>query len=86
MNQSNNVSHFNVFTVEEFDSPTEKDPNRKAKSWTRIGVAFPHKEGVGMNVQLRAFPVDGKLVLLPADVESAEPAPAPAPAARATRR
>ena len=23
---------------------------QKAKSWTRIGVAFPHKEGPGLNV------------------------------------
>ena len=31
--------------------------------WTRIGVAFPHKDGGGFNLQLEAFPIDGKVVL-----------------------
>lgn len=25
--------------------------------WTRIGTAFPHKEGPGFNIELRAFPI-----------------------------
>ena len=33
----------------------------------RIGAAFPHKDGTGFNVQLRALPVDGRIVLLPPD-------------------
>ena len=32
-------------------------------------VAFPHKEGAGLNVELRALPVDGRIVLLPPDPE-----------------
>ena len=62
-------SYFNVFTVEEFDAPTPTDADRKAKSWTKVGVAFPHKEGAGYNVQLRSLPLDGKLVVLPASAE-----------------
>ena len=31
--------------------------------WTRIGVAFAHKDGNGMNVNLSAIPVTGKLVI-----------------------
>ena len=66
-------SRYNVFTVEEFDAPTPEDKNRKAKSWSKVGVAFPHKEGTGYNIQLRALPVDGKLVVLPASAsEDAE--------------
>jgi hypothetical protein len=62
------ISHFNVFIVEEFDAPTTEDRNHKAKSWTKVGAAFPHKEGKpGFNIQLKALPVDGKLVALPAD-------------------
>lgn len=70
-------SRFNVFTVEEFDAPTPEDKERKAKSWNKVGVAFPHKEGLGFNIQLRSLPVDGKLVVLPATAsEEAEPAEA----------
>jgi hypothetical protein len=55
-------TYLNVFTVEEFEA------NGKAqKRWTRVGVAFPHKEGVGFNVELKALPVDGRLVALPPD-------------------
>jgi hypothetical protein len=32
-------------------------------SWTRVGVAFAHKDGNGLNVELRAIPVSGKLVI-----------------------
>ena len=70
---SSTSARFNVFTVEEFDAPTPEDQNRKAKSWTKVGVAFPHKEGAGYNIQLRSLPVDGKLVVLPANAsEEAE--------------
>ena len=32
--------------------------------WTRIGVAWAHGKGTGLNVQLEAMPVDGHLVLI----------------------
>ena len=31
--------------------------------FTRIGAAWPHKDGKGFNVQLDAMPLDGKLTL-----------------------
>ena len=31
--------------------------------WTRIGAAWAHKKGDGLNVQLSCFPVDGRLVI-----------------------
>jgi len=90
MNTSNTLTHFNVFIVEEYDAPTKEDQGHKARSWTKVGAAFPHKEGAGFNIQLKAFPVDGKLVAFPAEAkEQAEAAPASAPApreARAARR
>jgi hypothetical protein len=52
----------NVFTVEEFESN-----GKTGKRWTKIGAAFPHKEGIGFSVELKAFPVDGRLVVLPPD-------------------
>jgi hypothetical protein len=55
-------THLNVFTVEEY----ERD-GKTQKKWTRIGAAFPHKEGVGFSIELKAFPIDGRLVVLPPD-------------------
>ena len=31
--------------------------------WTEVGAAWPHKDGKGFNVNLRALPIDGRLVL-----------------------
>ena len=57
-------TYLNVFTVEEFESN-----GKTQKKWTRIGAAFPHKEGPGFSIELRAFPVDGRLVVLPPDTD-----------------
>ena len=57
-------TYLNVFTVEEYESN-----GKTQKKWTRIGAAFPHKEGEGFNIELKAFPVDGRLVVLPADTD-----------------
>jgi hypothetical protein len=47
---------------------TEFESNGKTgKRWTKIGAAFPHKEGIGFSIELKAFPVDGRLVVLPSD-------------------
>jgi hypothetical protein len=51
----------------------------------RIGVAFPHKDGTGFNIEVHSFPLDGRIVLFPADsearidepAEAAPPPPAP---------
>jgi hypothetical protein len=57
-------TYLNVFTVEEYESN-----GKTQKRWTKIGAAFPHKEGVGFNIELKAFPIDGRLVALPPDTE-----------------
>lgn len=72
----NPATHLNAYTVEEYDNGQGK----KARRWTRIGVAFPHKEGAGLNVELRALPVDGRIVLLPPDPEPAAEAASELPA------
>jgi hypothetical protein len=80
-------THLNVFTVQEYDAPTKEEPGKKARSWTKVGIAFPHKEGPGFNIQLKALPVNGQLVALPADEpETEEPAPRAQPAAAPRRR
>ena len=31
--------------------------------WTRMGVAWAHKDGKGFNIQLEGIPLDGRLVM-----------------------
>jgi hypothetical protein len=57
-------TYLNVFTVEEYENN-----GKTGKKWTKIGAAFPHKEGIGFNIELKAFPVDGRLVVLPPDTD-----------------
>lgn len=52
------VSYLTVNIVEDYEANGEKSAR-----WTRIGVAFPHKDGKGFNVELTALPLNGKLVL-----------------------
>jgi hypothetical protein len=53
------ADRYDVFVVENYEdgAGTEKS------NWTRVGVAFPHKDENGLNVELRAVPVNGKLVI-----------------------
>ena len=57
-------TYLNVFTVEEFESN-----GKTGKRWSKIGAAFPHKEGLGFSIELKAFPIDGRLVVLPPDTD-----------------
>jgi hypothetical protein len=43
-----------AYTVREFDTAEGK----KGRAWTRIGVAFPHKDGTGFNIEVHSFPLD----------------------------
>lgn len=52
-------SRYDVFVVEDY----EDGAGSERSSWTRLGVAFPHKDTKGFNVELRAVPVSGKLVI-----------------------
>ena len=62
------LTHLNVFTVEEFENN-----GKTQKRWTRIGTAFPHKEGPGFSIELRALPLDGRLVILRPDQTDERP-------------
>jgi hypothetical protein len=75
--------HLYAYSVREFDGADGK----KARAWTRIGVAFPHKDGTGFNVEVHSFPLDGRIVLFPAgdDTRDDEPAAAPPPPAAPNR-
>ncbi len=45
-----------------------RDGNGKGR-WSEIGAAWATKDGKGFVLQLHAFPIDGKVVLLPRDKE-----------------
>ena len=68
MSTPDSVAYFNVFTVKEFET---KD-GEKARKWTQVGVAFPHAEGAGFNLELQCVPLDGKLVALPPSAHTHE--------------
>ena len=50
----NSKRPYGVFTVE---------GEGESAFWTRIGAAWPNKDGGGFNVVLGAFPVNGRLVI-----------------------
>ena len=67
MSNSAAAAYLNVFTVREFEGST----GQKAKSWTKVGVAFAHRDGPGFNLELSALPLDGRLVaLVPSEDEA----------------
>jgi len=61
------LAYMNVLIVQEFETATGKGRN-----WTKVGVAFPHAEGPGFNIELKAFPRDGKLIVLPPQSDGTE--------------
>ena len=42
-----------------------RDGSQDKGFWTRIGAAWPHKDGKGFNVQLEVVPLDGRISLRP---------------------
>ncbi len=55
----NGNDRYDVLIVEKYEDETGAEKS----SWTRVGVAFPHRDGNGLNVELKAIPVSGKLVI-----------------------
>jgi len=69
MNRPQPSAYFNVFSVREFEGAA----GQKGKSWTKVGAAFPHRDGQGFNIELNLLPLDGRLVALPPSEEDAPP-------------
>ena len=40
-----------------------RDRDNQKGVWTRIGSAWPHKDGKGFNIQIEAVPLDGRISL-----------------------
>ena len=53
-----------VYAVEDREvDPSENDGDDNKAFWTRVGSAWPHKDGKGLNIVLSALPVNARLVL-----------------------
>ena len=50
---------YDVFNVKKFN---DKQGEEQA-DWRKVGVAFPHSDGKGFNVECDLMPLDGKLTL-----------------------
>ena len=65
MSDTQQPKYFDAFIVTE-RKPKEGDTGQPKEDWHRVGVAFPHREGGGMNVQItEGLAVSGKLVIRP---------------------
>lgn len=53
-----NNARLDAFLVEEYEVQGEK-----RNTWNKIGTAWPHADGKGFRVVLKAVPVDGVVVL-----------------------
>lgn len=53
------TERYDVFVVENY----EDGAGAEKSNWMRVGVGFPHKDENGLSVELRAIPVNGKLVI-----------------------
>jgi hypothetical protein len=40
--------------------------------WTRIGAAWPHGNGIGLNIQFEALPIGDRIVLTEPKADDAE--------------
>lgn len=54
--ETTNKPMFNAYTVQ--DRGEGREP-----FWLKIGAAFEHKDGKGLNLELQALPLDGRIVL-----------------------
>ena len=44
--------------------PPKEEREHKKSRWTEIGAAWPHRDGKGLTVVLKALPVNGRVVLM----------------------
>lgn len=58
-----------------FIAYTVKNRGRgKPAIWNKIGAAWPHADKPGLSIELQAFPLDGRIVLIEPEDDQAAPA------------
>lgn len=50
---------FDVLVTDNYQNGAGEDQT----NWIRVGVAFPHADGEGFQIELKALPITGKLVM-----------------------
>jgi len=48
---------YDVYVVEDYKDKAGEDKS----TWTRVGAAWPHKDGKGFSIQLDAVPLNGDI-------------------------
>jgi len=56
--QTTNLPTHEAFIVENY-----KSEGKEKSFWTKIGSAWQHQDGNGFNLQLKAYPIDGKITI-----------------------
>lgn len=56
---SETAIRFDVFSIKKYNGRAGDERSL----WTKVGAAFPHKDGKGFNVEVDLLPIDGKLTL-----------------------
>jgi hypothetical protein len=51
-------SRMDAFLVDEYEVD-----GKKQSSWSKIGAAWPHSDGAGFRIVLKAIPTDGVIIL-----------------------
>ena len=54
---------------------TQHGSEQKSGFWTKIGAAWPHRDGKGFNISIETIPLNGRLVLRERPEEEEETAP-----------
>ncbi len=58
-NMENKPTHYVYHIIER----TQDASDEKTGFWTKIGAAWPHKDGKGFTVSIDAIPLNGRLIL-----------------------
>ena len=62
------ANRLNVLCVRDYTTPE----GEQRSAFTRLGVAFPLRNKPGFKVHLEAMPLNGELLLMPADDRKSE--------------
>jgi hypothetical protein len=60
MSQENKKPTHGVYAIRQYTTGGEQ-----RSEWTRLGVAWAHKDGNGFNIKLNCLPLDGELTIYP---------------------
>lgn len=60
MSQENKKPTHGVYSIRPY-----KTGGEQRSEWTKLGVAWAHRDGNGFNIKLNCLPLDGELTIYP---------------------